>query len=420
MVTVAYGLAVRSRKTMRRRARVVLTVLVACVGGLGLLVGFIVAWATVAYDLWNSTYGIAKKRLSRSTFDPADAPAVVDSKLARRMDDIVARNGGNLTVYSGFDPFTGSGINVGGWSFVVDLRHGKEDGETGRRRQPDPLEPVELYAAVERALREFDMNNLTIENRVFVNGADICDDRALLPSPIGQPTSRVNDADLRQLMTTSTHRVRHYMCIRVIDWRGELVLSLFVRFVVTNGRLFCELSRVLLTPIKPELHSVDRIPPRPELKDLLWLARRSLTSTLPLWLRSPAVVLPPVLRQWRWRAKLRKSVERDASFDYGTAINVLDTACSDDYSRYFQRLDHDMHVNALEHAILDTVVRVLDDHNIEVAEVADRTSTIINHGIMAGGAVNAENVAVGANAGIVQRFTPAQPVTDSSERKRNA
>jgi len=128
------------------------------------------------------------------------------------------------------------------------------------------------------------------------------------------------------------------------------------------------------------------------------------------------------MRQRR-RAHARRRVKRDAFFDYGAAVNVLDRACSEDYSRYFQRLDHEMHVNVLEHAILDTVAQVLDDHNIEIAELApERRSTIINHGLLVRGAVNAENVAVCAGAGIVQHSTPARPPigTDSAESKRNA
>lgn len=420
LATVGYWLAMRPGKALGG-VRIFVAVLFVFVGGLGVLLGFLVAWATVAYDLWSSTYGIVKKRLGPSTFNPADAPPVTNSELARRTDDIVARNGGNLTVHSDFLPFAGSGTHVGGWSFVVDLRKGKEDSLTGRRREPEPVEPLDLYAEVERSLLEFGTSNLTIEDRVFVSGTDIRDDRALLPSLLGRPSSSVSDAELRRLMVAPTHRVRHYKCIRVIDWRGELVLSLFVRFAVMNGRLFCELSRVLLTPLKPELHRIDGFASRPELRDLLWLVRCSFMSTLPLWRRSPAVVLRPVLRHQR-RANACKLVKRNAFFDYGAVVSVLDRACSEEYSRYFQRLDHDMHETVLEHAILDTVVQVLDDHNIEIAEIAERRSTIINQGILVGGAFNAENVAVGAGAQVNQHSTPVQPAanSDSDGSKRNA
>lgn len=266
--------------------------------------GFLVAWATVFYDLWHGTYRIVTKRLNARAFDPAEAPAVASPELARRADEIIERQARNLTVYSGFRPFVGSGADVGGRSFVVDLRKGKD--ELGHRFEPGQVEPLDLYAGVERGLAALDMRNLTIEDRVFVNGADIRDDRALLPSPTGRPSSTVSEDALRQLMVVPTHRLRHYTCIRVTDWRGQLVLSLYLRFAVANGRLFCELSDFLLLPLKPELHRSDGISPEPEVGDLVQLAWRAGMLAPLLWLRSPAAVLRPLLRPRR-RARLLKA-----------------------------------------------------------------------------------------------------------------
>jgi hypothetical protein len=372
------------------------------VGGSSLAMCFLAAWAIVAYDLWSSTFGTAAKRLNRLAFDPAKAPEARSEIERRRIEEIAEGNRGNLTVYSYSDflPFLGSGIDLDGWSFVIDLRKGRED-DTGDRLEPEPVQARKLYAEVESALGQLGMENLTIEDRVFVCGTDIRDDRDLLPSPTGRPSTSVGDADVRRLMAVPTHRVRHYRCVRVVDWRGELVLSLFLRFGVASERLFCELSQFLLTPLKGELHRVDRMI-HPEFGDLLWLARRSLMTTLPLLVRSPSVVLRPLRRQRR-RARLLKRVEHDPFFDYGAAFTALDRARSEEYSRYFQRLDKEMHMKVIERTILDAVVDVLDEHNIETAELVDRRRTIINHGIMLKeGSVNAESVAVGPGAGIIK------------------
>jgi hypothetical protein len=373
--------------------------------GIGFLVGFLVAWATVAYDLWSAIYGFVTKKLSARSFDPADAPPVANSELARRTEEIVERHGGNLIVYSGFPPFASSGVDLGGWSFVVDLRKGKE--VMGQRGEPEPVKPPEVYAGVERGLGELGMTKLTIEDRAFVNGTDIRDDRDLLPSPVAQPSSNLPVAELRRLMIEPTHRVRHYTCIRVTDWRGQIVLSLYVRFAVANGRLFCELSRVLLLPLKPELHRSDGISAELELRDVMWLIWRSFVRTPVLWLRSPFAVVRPLLRQRR-RAKLLKHVKRNAFFDYGARVTALDRARFRDYTRYFQRLDKTMYVKVLERTILDSVVDVLDEHGIDTDELAERRSTIINNGIMAP-AVHAQNIAVGPGAQILNRLMGKPP-----------
>ena len=414
---IKHCLAALAQKTLRDRvlaADLVLAVLftVGTGSAVFLVLGFLLAWAVVAYDVWTGTHRVVTKQLNARAFDPAQAPIVGDPDLARRAEEILERQAGNLAVYSGFLPFAGAGFDLGGWSFVVDLRKGKE--EAGHRSTPQPVELLDLYARVEEALLALGMSNLTIEERVFVNGTDIRDDRTLLPAPTGRPSAGIGDAEMQRFVVAPSHRIRHYKCIRVTDWRGELVLSLFLRFAVANGRLFCEMSGFLLTPLKPELHRSDAIPAEPELKDLARLARSSLASAIPLWLRSPSVVLRPLMRQRR-RTKLLKRVKRDAFFDYGAAVTVLDRVRSPDYSRYFQLLDKEMYVKVLERAILDTIVEVLDTHNIDTSELAERRSTIINNGIMVpGGSVQAESIAVGAGARIVNRMTRTkQPATSS-------
>jgi hypothetical protein len=372
------------------------------VGGVMAIV-LLVAWVTVAYDLWSSTYGVVTKRLNVQTFDPAAAPAVASAELEQRIAEIVERHAGNLTVYSGFLPFASSGSPVGGWSFVIDLRKGKE--EFGERLEPERVQPLDLYRAVERALEALGMSNLTIEDRVFVHGVDIRDDRVMLPAPIGRPSSSVPDAELRQLMIAPTNRVRHYTCIRVTDWRGQLVLSLYLRFGIANERLFCEMSSVLLTPLKPELHRSDNISPEPELGDLGRLMWRSLISTPVLWLRSPAAVLRSLLRQRRRATQLQR-VKRNAFFDYGSPETALDRARLSDYTRYFQILDKQMYVKVLERTILDSIVDVLEEHNIDPGEIVERRDTIINYGIMAR-AFHAGDVAVGDGAMIVKGGKPS-------------
>jgi hypothetical protein len=255
------------------------------------------------------------------------------------------------------------------------------------------------------------IDGATIESRLFVNGTDLRDDRSLLPQPVGRPVSGVADLEIAQFMTNPTHRVRHYTCVRVIDWRGELVVSLFLRFGLEDGRLFVELSRFLLPPLKPEYRRVDGLDPEVTLRSAATIARRALGLTLPLWLRSPSPMLRPVLRMRR-QAQLERRVKTDPFFDYGAPVTALDRARSTNFSRYFQKLDREMHVKVLERGILDAIVEFLDVHNIDSGELTERRETIINNGIMVpGGSVQAHNVAVGQGAGIFNRLRNAAPAS---------
>jgi hypothetical protein len=284
----------------------------------------------------------------------------------------------------------------------MDLRKGRE--RLGERLTPRSFECSELYDAVTATVSALEIEGLQIEDRLFVNGTDIRDDRMLLPEILGRPVAAVSEADLARFAAQPTHRVRFYKCLRVVDWRGELVVSLFLRFSVENGRLFIELSRFVLTPLRPEFRRVDGIDPEVTARQALSIVGRALQRTLPLWLRSPAPIVRPLFRLRREARRLRR-VKRDFFFDYGAPTTALDRARSTDYTRYFQMLDREMYVKVLERCVLDTIVEFLDGHDVDTTELTERRETIINNGIMVpGGSVKAHNIAVGEGAKILSKL----------------
>ncbi len=183
------------------------------------ILSFLLAWAIVFWDMWMSTFSVVVKRLNADAFSPRDAPAPLDSRMTLRIEEIAASQQGNTTIYSGFLPFVGAGFEVGGWSFVIDLS--KPKSGLGAGRTPTPVEPTEMYRAIGDAVRALAIPGLTVEDRLYVQGTDIRGDLALLANPVARPASSVSQEVLDSLIGVSTHRVRHYQCIRVIDWRGE-------------------------------------------------------------------------------------------------------------------------------------------------------------------------------------------------------
>jgi hypothetical protein len=373
-----------------------------------LLLTFLLAWAVVFWDMWRSTYHVVK-RLSAHVFSPDDAPAPLDPRMTRRIEELAGAQHGNTTVYSGFLPFVGAGFEVRGWSLVVDLSKPKPDLGPGFR--PSAVAPSEMYAAVREALQELAIPNLTIEDRLYVQGTDVRNDPVLLPDPTARPVSTVDGSRVQSLIGTSTHRVRHYQCIRVIDWRGELVVSLYLRFPIQSDRMFCEYNNFLLTPLKEELHRADGLGTSVELRQVLAILRRSGLATVGLWPRSPQVMLKPLTRT-RAASRKQKEVERNPLFDHGACPTALDRVRSTKYRRFFQRVDNEMYGKLLERLVLDKLVEVLSGHGVDTSPIDESKSTIINHGVMTGGgSVTAENVAVGAGAAVVNRVRGAMSAT---------
>ncbi len=359
-----------------------------------LFFGFLLGWAIVLWDMWRATYLVVVGRLNPRDFATHQAPMPADPKLARRIEELARDQRGNLTVYSGFMPFSGAGLNVGGWSFLIDLRKGRDD-IFGERSTPRELTVSELYAGAARSLAALDMTNLEIRDRLFVSGSDVRDDLDLMPNPLGPPLAWVELDVLSQYLASPTHQIRHYRCIEIVDWRGELVVSLFLRFAIRNGRLFCELNKFVLVPLKEELHRLDHLGGGIRLRDVLLMISRAAAATPVLSFRAPKVMLKPVNRALE-ASNATRQVAGDPFFDHGATITALDRVRSTKYRRYFQLLDKEMYDKVLERTVLDSIVEVLEQHGIDTAEFAERSATIINNGIMAKETnINAHNLAVG-------------------------
>lgn len=369
------------------------------------LLGYVVAWAIVLLDVWAATYYIVVKRLNPLAFASHPPPEPSDPHVAQRIAELAQNQYGNLTTYSGFLPFSGAGEFVGGWSFLVNLSKGKQDPFGGERSAPREPAAYELYERVRGSLSALEMRNLAIRDRLFVNGSDVREDQTLLPNPLGRPVSWVDPSVLNYYIATPTHRVRHYLCIEVVDWRGELVVSLFLRFWVSNDRLFCELSKFVLFPLKEDLHRLDGLAGRIELRYVLSTVTRQFFATLGLWVRSPKIIFKPLSRG-RERSRAARLVEKDPFFDYGAPVTAIDRVRSAHHRRYFQRLDKERYDKVLERTVLDTVYTVLDEHGVDTAEFTENSSTIISNSTI----MNVNNSSISGNVAMGPRARIAQVV----------
>lgn len=373
-----------------------------------LVLGYLLAWVVVLVDLWAATYYIVVKRLNRRDFPSQPLPEPSDPQVAHRIAELAYAQHGNLVAYSGFSPFSGAGEHRGGWSFLVDLTKGKQS-MVGDMAVPSEPTTYELYNRVRGALEGLGIPNLQINDRLFVSGSDLREDRTLLPNPLAAPVPWVDEDTLSYFIATPTHRVRHYQCIEVTDWDGELVVSLFLRFWVGNERLFCELSNFVLFPLNDEFHRLDGLAGKIELRYVLSTALRYFFQTLGLWLRSPKIIFRP-FRRSRERAATARLVEKDPFFDYGAPTTALDRARAPYHNRYFQRLDRERYDKTMERTVLDTIYAVLDEHDVDTGEFRERSAMIVNNSvIMNNSNINANggsNVAIGAMPRIAQMVKP--------------
>jgi hypothetical protein len=320
--------------------------------------------------------------------------------LERVLDDVGAAQAGDVTVYSGFTPFVGVGFDHGGWSFAVNISEGKTD--LSGTRPPRPFAVEDLQERVTADIEALGIATLTIADRVYADGRRIREDEALLPDPMRRPATWIEPHALSDLLDARGEAVRQYRVVRVAAWGGELVLSIFVRFLRVERGLFTEVGYFLLPPLDESCHAVDRIRPAPDWRANLRLLFDSVVATPILWVQAPFAVayrlLAPLRRRLRAR-RARLQVRADPSFDYGAAPSVRDELKSKAYRQYFQKLDREMYAKVIERQLLDSMINFLDEHDIDTSELRQRGMTVLNNGVMmSGGKFEAGTVAVGKQA----------------------
>jgi hypothetical protein len=400
---------VRARQL--RLARNVVLALVVLVGGLvmvsvgttltGLLLRLAApAWATVFAALCLVHYEVVTAGMLRGRFDPATAPRMSPHREGV-LRSLATDAMGNVTVYSGFSPFVGCGLDIGGWSLVVDLRRGKENLD-GERLQPAPFQVDDLYECATERMRDLRLDRLGIESRLFVNGRDLDGLPWLLPNPSSRPFASADPRVVEHFRHRPSDRVRHYLAVRIVDWQGELILSLFLRFSFTGDNLFCEASYFLLPPVIEKYHAVDDLNSAADLRTVGELLLRSLLYTVPLTVIAPFAVLQRMLApfgQWQEDRRQRRLARQSPTYDRGAVTTVRERTMSRNYRHYFQKLDREMYVKLVEQQLLDAVITFLDDRNVDTSDLKQRRSTILNNGvIVSGGSIEAQNLAVGAGA----------------------
>jgi hypothetical protein len=350
------------------------------------------AWVTVWVERYTNSWGAARN-LRPETFSPDKIHAPAGNSYAGRQLQRIAAAGttGNVTLYSKFPPFVGyGGSPSSSWSFAVDVTRPR------RGARPRQFSVHEVYDYVQTRLGELDLAGMEVSSRVFVDGRDIEGDSRFLPNSSKPPVTSIGMDVLRGLMTTPEERARPYLAIGKTSWQGDLVVTIFIRFLLSRSDLFVEEAHLVMPPLRPEFKAIDESEPEMTPGDVIALASGSLVSTIPSLFRSVPGLLNEMGANNR-RERKRRQVQ--LAHNYGALFSVRDVAADNKYNRYFQVLDDARYVKVVEQRIFRSLVEFLEDHDIDASQLEARTEMLVNNGVMVtGGTLNAQAVAAGANA----------------------
>jgi len=370
------------------------------------------AWAVVFFDELSRRHGLLGGKLARGRFRVEDVDAPVDAAHRERLAELAQEHDGNVSVYSGFVPFVGSGFDLDGWSFTVDTS--RPDSKLTRTRGPQPFTAEEIHDHVAGSLRALAFSGLTVSDRLYVNGRDIRNDERFLNDPFSRPYSTVSPALVRSLIGKTDGVARHYLSVRIVGWDGELVVTLFVRFCMSGRNLFAEASYFLLPSLRAQYHKVDEVTATPTPRQVLELLRSTVPLTLAVGLAAPFRVVHAALASFQRGAALRaatREIKENPRFDYGAKTSIRQSGTAPNFHHYFQKLDKEMIVKIVERELLDSIVQFLEARGVDTSDLKEKTNVIENHGvIVTGGSVQTESLAVGKQARVtLKRKAAAAP-----------
>ncbi|MEW1654983.1 zinc ribbon domain-containing protein [Streptomyces sp. NPDC093707] len=355
------------------------------------LLALFLSWVTTLVFELSTRYGRFLQNLRPDRFDPQDAPQPLNGNVSARLTQIAGYAGGNVSVYSGYAPFIGYGSELDSWSLSFDVTTSNRPGAT-----PQNFDVKDLYEHIANRVGALSLPCLEIEERVFVDGLAVLEDKRFLPNPLGRPVARISTGLLDDLKRTPEESARPYLAVHSTGWRGELVTSLFLRFFRSDSNLYVEAVQTVLCPLDDRYRVIDTLMPRPSLREFAGQTAKTLFSTPFVLIASPARAIrgffPDYGMAWRLRDQ-DKLITQLRRFDYGAQQSVRQKASATRHGRYFQKADSGMVLKTVEKRVLDALVEFCDARNIDVGELMQRQEVIINNGIIA-----AEGAKVVSNA----------------------
>lgn len=222
---------------------------------------------------------------------------------------------------------------------------------------------------------------------------------------LAKPIENIDEEYILKKMNSNDKKERHYRVVRIPMWNGQLFLSMYYRFLVTNDILFCEARFFLLTPLKKKYLEIKNIPLMPTKREFFEALMQSIFvgafSWIQVWLNALAFMQGGFMSERARVKQWQREVESNRLYNYGWENSLREKWSSELYERYFQKVDKDVSQKLLTNGFLAGLMDFLSERNICIDQFKQTSSKIINEGVMiSGGEVRAETLAVGKGAKI--------------------
>lgn len=333
-------------------------------------------------------------------------PSAVEGRLrSPRLRIIYRQQNHPVTVYSGYQPFVGSGDLVNQWSFAQRLVRKRGPAQEYDEEFP-PSEPPfttnEIVHHLKKSIKdlasishgETKLPGLTVRDRIFIDGTYVNEaPKDLLTS------SSLSPSTLKNIMENPSEEVRHHIECQVKAWDGELVTTVFVHISLQGRTLYVEFSTYALTPTPPEFRLIDEVGGA-GLKAAFRMVVRDLKE-LPDVLRAPRrLVAAPKQLMSACSAQWSPAAKDKEARDIGAQISARQIAIKEANNRrkdvsalsqpeenhvettYYQELDVYRHSKIIQRRLFAAIEEFLKNKGVDTSEFIRRAEAILNNGVL--------------------------------------
>jgi hypothetical protein len=295
-------------------------------------------------------------------------------------------------------PFVGAGRLIHRWNPPLTIHLLKEDGDSIKNREIDPLPRAhDLVAYLKDEMRRLDgeddatsLPGFRMKDRIYVAEADVDPERRWL---LDEP----EENEVNEIINRPFDRFHHFLEICASE-SGELVTTVFLRTTVKGRALSLDFAACALTRTPDEYHLLDYYG-EDGFGAVLRAALRSLAELPADTVRSWRLIHLPVLVLGAIRARRDRLPFPKRGVKIGPELSLREEKSVSWESAQLDRTLISDHVKLIEDRLLKAATEFLRGKGVDVSEFEERVTSIINTGIMNfGETMNVNGSAVGPNA----------------------
>jgi hypothetical protein len=393
-------------------------------------IGLLLGLAVIATQL---VYTYVRSRTLCDSLGPDAAPQRFRHRgqLAEaRIAQVEGAQYGNVVLYSGRNPFVGTGRRERSWGIAIELQrevNGREaPWERPRTETYAPIDPVELHQAIRRRLdllRDDGLppneriSSLTVHDHIVGTGLHRWDSPLIDPARI-VPYSLASSEAVDALIRHPQAGIRYYQRVSVCDegaavWSGphkvidgsdqDIAASALIYVAVEGRMLYLEFVSSVMPPVHPRWRIVDVLPAVTAGRFFVRVVVDSLASIFRDLIYAPVRAvrsLVTLAREGRTYQEDADAARETLYGDIGAQLSVRELGAAPDLLTYIQELDAEKYTKLIERLVNDTVLDFLAARGVDTSAYAASAGVVINNaGVMVGGGATVHGPVASAGVG---------------------